>query len=278
MTSAFHLPRILITNDDGIEAEGLAILEEVASQFADEIWVVAPAFDQSGAGQSLSLRNPIRVHKKSPHRLSVEGTPSDCVALALGRFMKETPPNLVLCGVNAGSNVGDENNISGTVGAAMTALMLGVPSIAISQCFTDRNAVPWETTRALLPKILEHFLKNGWRKETCLSVNIPALPPQDVTGMSWTHQCSKNIAGMNVEDCPNPRNAEYYWISLNRVRPETLAANADMAVLHRGEIALSALTLDRSVAITKPSILFNPTEPNDDEAIEETEEILPENE
>ncbi|EMB6326968.1 5'/3'-nucleotidase SurE [Salmonella enterica subsp. enterica serovar Derby] len=125
-----YLQRILLVNDDGIDAPGIKLLERVAKQLADEVWVVAPATDKSGVANSVSLREPVRVEQRAERRYAVHGTPADCVTMAVRQLMKECPPQLILSGINNGSNIGFETVLSGTVGAAITGLLLGVPSVA----------------------------------------------------------------------------------------------------------------------------------------------------
>ena len=127
-----RLERILITNDDGIDAPGLEVLEAVARELADEVWVVAPDHDQSGISTAISIHHPLRVTPRGERRFSVSGTPADCVAMALQQLMDQ-PPQLLLSGINKGANLGVETLFSGTVGAAMTGLLMGIPSIALSQ-------------------------------------------------------------------------------------------------------------------------------------------------
>ena len=126
------LDRILLTNDDGIDAPGLGVLEAIAQELAREIWIVAPEHDQSGVSHAISLHHPIRVTERGPRRYAVNGTPGDCAVMAAGRLMAEAPPDLLLCGVNRGANLGIETVFSGTVGGAMTGVMLGIRSIALS--------------------------------------------------------------------------------------------------------------------------------------------------
>ncbi len=127
-----RLDRILLTNDDGIDAPGLAVLEQVAAELAREVWIVAPAHDQSGTSHSISLHSPLRVARLGDRRFGVVGTPGDCAVLAARRLMRGSPPDLVLSGVSRGANLGVETVFSGTVGAAMTAMLLGLPAIAPS--------------------------------------------------------------------------------------------------------------------------------------------------
>ncbi|NTU76969.1 MAG: 5'/3'-nucleotidase SurE [Alphaproteobacteria bacterium] len=260
MTETIRLPRVLLTNDDGVNATGLHVLAEVAQEFAHEVWIVAPEHDHSGAGQNITLHAPLRCTQLAEHQWEISGTPGDCIALAVSHLMADKPPSLVLSGINAGANVGDEVNMSGTIGAALTALVLGVPAIAISQAYNEtRSETPWDTTRAVLPKILRSLLAEGWRKETCLSVNIPDKPADELTGFSWAVQSHKSIAGINVEKRTSPRQEDYFWLSLDR-RPPLAVPNSDSAILRRGEVSVTALTLDRSLNLGLPSVLFSEAE------------------
>ena len=255
MSDPISLPRILLTNDDGIDAPGLKLLEEVAKQFTNEIWVVAPEHDVSGCGQSISLSRPVKAWQRDERKFAIDGTSGDCVALAVSHLMAETPPSLVLSGINPGKNIGDDINTSGTVGAALVALTLGIPAIGISQS-RDKDITPWETAAEILPKVLTSLLSEGWRKETCLSVNIPELPAKEVSGFSWARQSQKSIEAYAAEKRISPKNQEYFWIVNERKTPLP-ANNSEYALLRRGEVAVTALSLDRSVEIHKPSVLFN---------------------
>ncbi len=259
MASGFLLPNVLLTNDDGIDAPGLKVLAEVAGEIARDVWIVAPEHEHSGASQSLSLCRPIRCTAMGEKRIAVDGSPGDCIALALSHFMAKARPSLILSGVNAGSNIGEEVNMSGTIGAALIALMLDVPAIAISQACKDRLQAPWETTRVILPKVLRHLLTQGWRKETCLSVNIPDVPPGKITGFSWARQSQKNVAAIKAEKRISPRHEDYFWLTLTLKTPSG-AANSEGAIMRRNEVAVTALSLDRSVEIAKPSVAFGDTE------------------
>ncbi|MBN8926635.1 MAG: 5'/3'-nucleotidase SurE, partial [Rhodospirillales bacterium] len=153
------LERILLTNDDGIDAPGMAVMEQIAGELAREVWVVAPEHDQSGQSHAISLHHALRVTERGPRRFGVTGTPGDCAVMGICHLMKEAPPELVLSGVNRGLNLGMETVFSGTVGGAMTAMMLGVPAIALSQAFTDRANVPWDTARTLGAGPAQTFLR-----------------------------------------------------------------------------------------------------------------------
>ena len=152
------VPRVLLTNDDGIDAPGLAVLEAVAAELAHEVWVVAPEHDQSGTSHSISLHSPLRVSRQGERRFGVAGTPGDCVVMGVRHLMRDTPPTLILSGINRGGNLGVETMFSGTVGAAMTGLLLGLPSFALSQTFSNRDNVRWDTARALAPGVIRQLL------------------------------------------------------------------------------------------------------------------------
>src|SRR3984893_11665184 len=161
------LDRILVTNDDGIDAPGLAVCEQIASELAREVWVVAPEHDQSGVSHAVSLHHPIRVSEFGLRRYGITGTPGDCAVMGVCHLMAGAPPQLLLSGVNRGANLGLETVFSGTVGGAMTGMLLGVPSIALSQAWTDRAHVRWETAAGLGPGVVRRLLAIGWSAGTC---------------------------------------------------------------------------------------------------------------
>ena len=135
-------------------------------------------------------------------------------------------------------------------------LMLGIPSIAISQDHAgSRHKVRWDTAREIAPKLLAHFLKTGWRKETCLSINIPDLPPEKVSGFSWTRQGNRTTAGVHIDMREDLREHRYFWLTFQDQEP-LAKGNSDCAALSRGEVAVTALSLDRSMEVTAPSMSF----------------------
>src|SRR4051812_4724956 len=180
--------RVLLTNDDGIEGEGLAILEAAAQEIANEVWVVAPEHDQSGTSSSISLHNPLRVTQRGERRWSVMGTPSDCTIIAVRHLMADTPPDLVLSGVNRGANLGDDVVYSGTVGAAMTASFLGLPALALSQTFRSRTEIHWEVAAHWTPILLRDLAAGGWPGGACYTVNFPDVPLSEVSGVLASRQ------------------------------------------------------------------------------------------
>src|SRR5213078_4027864 len=138
--SSSQAMRILITNDDGIHSEGLDICSEIGRTLSDDVWVVAPEFDQSGVSHSLSLNDPLRLREIGERRFAVKGTPTDCIIMGARHVIKDRPPNLVLSGVNRGRNAGEDVIYSGTVAGAVEGTILGIPSFALSQAYKSRSA------------------------------------------------------------------------------------------------------------------------------------------
>jgi 5'-nucleotidase len=236
--------RILITNDDGIDAPGLRVLEGIAAEFGREIWIVAPEHDQSGVSHAISLHHPLRMTERGPRRYAVAGTPGDCAVLAACRLMADALPQLLLCGVNRGANLGVETVFSGTVGGAMTGVMLGIPSIALSQAWTDRDAVRWDTAAALGPGVVRRLLTAGWSAGVCLSVNFPDLPPGEAGPLTSARQ---SFGLIDVETLPrtDPRGLTYYWVKFRRGRPEP-APESDIEALAAGKVVVTPLRCDRT--------------------------------
>ncbi len=163
-----RLARILVSNDDGIDAPGIKLLETIARELSPEVWVVAPEMEQSGAGHSLTTRRPIRLTEVGPHRYIVDGTPTDCVLLGLKRLLRGRLPSLVLSGVNAGTNIAEDLTYSGTCAAAMEATLFGVPAIALSQEYKDRGAIPWSAAEAFTAEAIRRIVAAAepWPKDT----------------------------------------------------------------------------------------------------------------
>ena len=239
------LDRVLLTNDDGIDAPGMAVLEEIAAQLAHEVWVVAPEHDQSGQSHAISLHHALRVSDRGNRRFGVTGTPGDCAAMGLCHLMKDSLPTLVLSGVNRGLNLGLETVFSGTVGGAMTAMMLGVPAIALSQAFADRNNVPWDTARTLGADVIRRLVAMGWGKDACLNVNFPPVPPDQAGELTLARQGVGMIAGMNVDTRVDPRGMSYHWLNFRRGdRPQ--GPESDYSALRANKIVVTPVRYDRT--------------------------------
>ncbi|MPW20514.1 5'/3'-nucleotidase SurE [Paraburkholderia sp. CNPSo 3157] len=239
------VPRVLLTNDDGIDAPGLAVLEAVAAELADEVWIVAPEHDQSGTSHSISLHSPLRVSRQGERRFGVVGTPGDCIVMAVRHLMREAPPTLVLSGINRGGNLGVETMFSGTVGAAMTGLLLGLPSIALSQTFTDRESVRWDTTRALAPGVIRQLLAIEHDAPVCLNVNFPDVDASAAGPLTPTRQGVGLVQDIEVLPQVDPRGLEYHWLRFQR-GPRDNAPDSETAVVASGRVSVTPLYFDRT--------------------------------
>jgi 5'-nucleotidase len=242
--SARVLDRVLLTNDDGIDAPGLAILEAVAAELAREVWVVAPEHDQSGVSHAISLHHALRVSPQGERRFGITGTPGDCAVMGICHLMPE-PPQLLLSGVNRGLNLGMETVFSGTVGGAMTGMMLGVPSIALSQAYKDRNNPNWDASRTLGAQVVRDLLAIGWSNDACLNVNFPACSAADAGPMTLARQGVGMVAGMHVETRADPRGMTYHWLNFKRGDRQQ-GPESDYDALRADKIVVTPLRYDRT--------------------------------
>jgi 5''/3''-nucleotidase SurE len=235
--------RILVTNDDGIDAPGLRSLERIASALGGEVWTVAPEKDQSGFAHSLTLHDPLRLRQLDERRYAVSGTPTDCVIMAVREIM-DAPPDVVLSGVNAGQNAADDVTYSGTVAAAIEGTLLGIPSIAMSQAFDwgGNGRIPFETAEAFAPEIIDKVLSAGIARGTLVNVNFPNRAPDAVEGIEICRQ-GASVHGMHVDARVDSRRKPYYWLAYSRGFMEP-AEGTDVHALGRGRISVTPLRLD----------------------------------
>lgn len=234
--------RILVTNDDGIHAPGIQLLERIARQLSNDVWVVAPETEQSAASHSLTVHNPVRLKKYEEKRFSVTGTPTDCVLMAKNVVMpKDMPPTLVLSGVNRGSNVGDDIGYSGTVAGAMEACVLGIPAIALSQLFDDVEDAFWGTAEHFAPGIIKKLCEIGWPRASFINLNFPACHADKVKGIQCAPQGKREFA-VNIHLKNDPKGKPYYWIGGDRdnAAPE----HTDIHALEQDFITITPLHLD----------------------------------
>lgn len=236
--------RILVTNDDGIHAEGLNACARIASTFSDDVWVVAPEFDQSGVAHSLSLSDPLRLRQVEERRFAVKGTPTDCVIMAVRHILADQPPDLVLSGVNRGQNIAEDVSYSGTVAGAIEGTILGIPSIALSQSFGGRHEdVSYATAETHAPKIIKTLLTEGIPPGIVMNVNFPNRAPDQVTGICATAQGKRDQKLMRIDARRDGRGNSYYWIAFERRIYET-APGSDLRALDEGRISVTPLRLD----------------------------------
>jgi 5'-nucleotidase len=236
--------RILLTIDDGIHAEGIAVLERIARTLSDDVWVVAPETDQSGYAHSLSLSEPLRMRKIDDRHFAVRGTPTDCVIMGVKKIMPE-PPDLVLSGVNSGANTADDVTYSGTVAGAMEGCMIGLRAIALSQAYNvleEGRSVPWETVEAHAPELLSKLIEADLSRGTFLNVNFPRCRPDEVEGVTVTDQ-GKLVHGLWIDERKDGRGFPYYWLRFGR-EPAENRPGSDLAALKGNLISVTPLKLD----------------------------------
>jgi 5'-nucleotidase len=233
--------RVLLTNDDGIEAPGIALLEKLIAPLVKEVWLVAPRYEQSATSHALTIHSPLRVHHMDERRKAVAGTPTDSVLLALRHIMPE-PPDLVLSGINSGGNIGGDVLYSGTVGAAMEAALCGVRSIAFSLNKTPRGPARWATAEAHLVPVLQHVLTADWRSDVIVNVNFPDVDPDDVRGVQLVAQGRRKPGG-RLQDGVDPRGNPYVWVSTEREQAYH-TPGTDEDLIEEGWITVTPLTAD----------------------------------
>ena len=234
--------RILISNDDGIEAPGIKVLARIAATLSADVWVVAPETEQSGAGHSLTLRRPLRIRQVEERRYAVDGTPTDCVLLAINEILSDRKPTLVLSGINRGGNLGEDVTYSGTVAAAMEGTVLGVPSIALSQEYPDRGPVPWETGEAFAPDLIRRLCQIGWPRNSLININFPGVGPDRVVGIRAAAQGRRKI-GDQIVTGRDPRGSPYYWIGSMRTEDPTVAGT-DLNAVHGNAVAVTPIAMN----------------------------------
>lgn len=236
--------KILLTNDDGIHAPGLAVLEEIARQLSDDIWIAAPEEEQSGRGRAISLTHPVRVRKVGARSWAVSGTPSDAVLLATRELMPDLP-DLILSGVNRGQNIAEDTGFSGTIAAAMFGMQLGIASVALSQAqnFRERGSLPWETAKAWGERTLRPLLEAGWPKDVVMNVNFPDVEPSDVRGIRITRQGFRDEAIIHTDRREDLRGNAYYWIGY-RGRLSAPREGTDLRAVYDGYVSVSPLHVD----------------------------------
>jgi 5'-nucleotidase len=238
--------RILLTNDDGVNAPGLAVLEAIARKLCHDIWIVAPAEEQSGAGHSLTLTRPIRLRKLGERRFCVTGTPTDSVMMAIAHILKDTPPDLILSGVNRGANLGEDVTYSGTCSAAMEGALAGIPSIALSQSYAREgmgDTVPFAAAEAWAERVLRPIVERPMAPRTLVNINFPALPPGEVKGIRVVRQGLRDYGRLRIEQRTDPRGYNYYWFALGPMI-ETPGHETDLEAVADGFVSVTPLHLD----------------------------------
>jgi 5'-nucleotidase len=221
---------------------GIQLLERVARAFSDDVWVVAPESNHSGAGHSLTLRLPLRWRQISERHFAVAGTPTDCVLLALQRLVPGRPVDLLLSGINHGGNLGEDVTYSGTIAAAMEATLLGVRAIALSQAARDRHKIKWATAERFAPELVRRLIGASWSRDVLININFPDRIARSVQGIRLTSQGKRKLGDVLVERA-DPRGEPYVWIGALRA-DAALKPGTDLAAVAEGWVSVTPIHLD----------------------------------
>ena len=238
--------RILLTNDDGIGAEGLDALVRVAKRLSDDVWVCAPETEQSGASRRLTLTEPVRVRKLEPQIYAASGTPTDCVMLAVQELLADRKPDLVLSGINRGQNVAEDVTFSGTVAGALQGMALGVPSIALSQVLTrfhDSVVARYDTAEAHAPGVISRLIEIGWPRSVVMNLNFPPVAPEEVEGVEVTVQGMRDESYLHFDKRTDLRGRDYYWLGY-RGKAVTPEPGTDLHAVRERRISVTPLHID----------------------------------
>ena len=233
-------PLILVSNDDGVHAEGLRILARRLKKLG-RVVVVAPDSERSAASHSITLHRPLRIIKHAKDVYSVDGTPTDCINLGINEIMRERP-SLIVSGINSGPNLGDDLHYSGTVSAAMEGGILGVPSIAISLVAGPRDVVLYKPASEFCLRLARRVMKDGLPRGVILNVNVPSLPSTQLRGYAFTKQGKRNYGDIIVEKI-DPRGKKYYWIGGDEEGFDDIRGS-DCNVVAAGQISITPIRVN----------------------------------
>lgn len=241
--------RILLTNDDGVHAKGLAVLKEIALSLSDDVWIVAPAQEQSAASRGVSLHNPVFARRLDDQVYSVSGTPTDCMIVAMSEILKDNPPDLVLSGINHGQNLAEDIGFSGTVAGALQGLQMGVRSMSFSQTRDygtyGGGKINWDVPLAHGPALIQKLLDEGWPDNVALNVNFPDVPPEDVKGIHATCQGRRDFIMSDVDKRKHPRGGHYYWLTYGAGKSDP-ARGTDLRAIYDGYISVTPIHVDHT--------------------------------
>lgn len=240
--------RILVSNDDGIHAPGLKVLERVARSLSKDVWVVAPEDEQSCAAHSLTLRRPLRLRQVARRRFAVDGTPTDAVLLGVRHLLHGKRPDLVLSGINRGANLGDDVTYSGTVSAALEATLLGLPAIALSLEAPAGEPPKWATAEHFAADVIRRVAAVGWSRNVCINVNFPDRSHNEVAGVEVTRLGRRKL-GEALTERLDPRGEPYVWIGSQRAEDRG-QKGTDLEAVARGAVTVTPLTLEITHAET----------------------------
>lgn len=238
-----HSPRVLIVNDDGIDGPGIVLLEKIARDFTDDVWVIAPDEERSGAGHSMSTYHPIRIRQRDERHFAVKGTPTDCALLGVHDLIPDRKPDVILSGINRGPNLAEDITYSGTASAAMEGAMLGIPAIALSQVFRPPSQPHWDTAETFAGPVIEKLLRADWRPGMFVNVNFPDCLPSEVQGTRITTQGLRPPGAFRPIRRVDERHIPYYWIRIEHPEGGRAPGNDLQAALDK-EISITPLQID----------------------------------
>ncbi|MFL2781384.1 MAG: 5'/3'-nucleotidase SurE [Rhodospirillales bacterium] len=250
--------RILICNDDGLNAVGIKELEEIARSLTNDVWIVAPETDQSGTGHSLTIRSPLNIKTMGKKCFSVNGTPTDCIILAMNKILKDHRPDFVLSGINRGVNLGEDVTYSGTIGAAIEATLFGVPSIAMSQEYNDAELIDeWGISRKYGAKILKKLLLSNWPKDVLININFPCVSSDQNVDIEITREGRQKIGDEVIEQCEDNQ-IRSFWIGKKK-KSNSFINGTDLAAIKNGNISITpiSINLTHKSSIKKLKKVFN---------------------
>lgn len=235
--------RVLLVNDDGIHSEGIAVLETIVREIFDDVWIVAPDEEKSGAAHSISLSVPLRARQLGEKKFAVKGTPADCVILAYWELMKDSPPTIVLSGINHGENLGEDVLYSGTTGAAIESAALGLPSIALSQVRVLGKTPRLDTARIHTLDILTKLMKLDWKPGLIANVNFPDVDGGNVSGFRSTRLGRRKPGTFTPRSGADGRNVPYHWIKVAYELGEP-EVGTDLHAIKEQAISITPLNID----------------------------------
>jgi 5'-nucleotidase len=237
--------RILCTNDDGIYAPGLEVLERIARSLSDDVWVIAPETEQSGASRALTLAMPIRVREVEPKRFAVTGTPTDCVQLGFHELIEGREPDLVLSGVNRGQNIAEDVTFSGTIAGAMQGMQHGVPSIAMSQAFPSEEGheFDWSVAKSHGARIAAKLLERPWPRNVVMNVNFPSVLTREGGDPIYTRQGFRDHHVLYADKRTDLRGNAYFWMGY-KGRASNPPQGTDLFAIANGHISITPLHID----------------------------------
>lgn len=231
---------ILVTNDDGIYSEGIKVLAEALSDIG-ETWTVAPQHEQSAVGHSLTLHRPLRVNRHGPKEISVDGTPTDCVVLAVNNLM-DRRPSLLVSGINKGGNMGHDITYSGTVSAAWEGTLLDIPSFAVSLIPDEQENFHFQPAAAFARRLAQAVLENGLPPHTLLNINVPNTGGEPIAQYKITRQ-GRRFFGDPIVEKIDPRGKKYYWIGGSYLGFERIP-DSDLMAVHDGFVSITPVMTD----------------------------------